>query len=151
MSETQADWTALIPELPDWNHGRGIDPESWIGCMGNYELAVGYSLIFWPRFDRIGRFVFRHDAWSKESLRDWERVLNGNRQQIEAVINHVHISDIHYDRDSSEPQLRYLGRVLKEAYEAKLARDFPDLAFEVVFNNEPGLDAEDYELSFWQV
>ena len=27
MSETEPDWTTLIPELPDWNEGRGIDPE----------------------------------------------------------------------------------------------------------------------------
>ena len=53
--------------------------------------------------------------------------------------------------NSSEAQLRYLGRVLKSVHEAKLARDFPDLAFEVVFNDEPGLDTESYELSFWQV
>lgn len=43
MSE---DFSDLILELPRWNNGDGIDAESWIGCVGNYELAIGYSLIF---------------------------------------------------------------------------------------------------------
>jgi hypothetical protein len=31
-----------------------------------------------------------------------------------------------------------------------LAGDFPNLALTVVFNDEPGLDAEARELTFWQ-
>lgn len=143
------DFDALIPEMARWNNGAGIDPEAWIGCAGSYALAVGYSLIFWPRFERFGRYVLRGDI-DELSVRRWEEACGGDRRGIEAVINHVHISDIHFGTEASEAQLRYLGRTLKAIYETKLARDFPDLAFTVDFNDEPGLDPEDYQLTFWQ-
>ena len=151
MAEPLPDFTSLIPDLAAWNDGKGIAPEAWIGCTGSYELAVGYSLVFWPRFERFGRYVFRSDAFTEETVRDWERACAGNRQRIEAVVNHVHISDLHHGIDASEAQLRYLGRTLAATCAAKLALDFPALAFAVSFNDEPGLDPADYELTFWQV
>lgn len=39
------DFAKLIPELPDWNNGKGIDVESWIDCIGTFQLAVGYSTL----------------------------------------------------------------------------------------------------------
>lgn len=74
-----------------------------------------------------------------------------SRKGIEAVINHIHIADIHSDMPASEAQLRHLGRVLKAIYQQKLAVDFPDRAFEVHFNDEPGLEDTDYEVTFFQV
>ena len=143
------DFTRLIPELPKWNDGAGIEPQAWIECVGNYELATGYSLIFWPEFVRFERYVLRA-GFSVESLRGFEDMTKGNRVAVEAVMNHVHISDIHCNVEPTEPQLRYLGRVLKQIYETKLRCDFPDTSFEVSFNDEPGLYPEDYELTFWQ-
>ena len=150
MRDPPTDFDALIPEMARWNDGAGIDPEAWIGCSGSYQLAIGYSLIFWPRFHRFGRYVFRGVDIGEALVRDWERGCDGDRRSIEAVVNHVHLSDIHYGTEASEAQLRYLGRILKAIYETKLARDFPDLAFTVSFNDEPGLDLEDYQLTFWQ-
>lgn len=156
MSELP-DFSELIPELQAWNGGAGIDAQSWIECVGNYEWATGYSLIFWPSFVRFGDYVLRR-GFSEESLRGFERQPRpGNtsaeaiRASIEAVINHVHIADIHCNVEATEAQLRYLGRVLKDIHEVKLQRDFPSLRFTVSFNDEPDLDLIDYELSFWQV
>ena len=147
------DFTALIPELSKWNDGSGIDAESWIGGVGNYELAVGYSLIFWPHFVEFDGYVLRESQFSESNLRDWERATDGDQRAIEAVINHVHLHDIHGINgvEATEAQLRYLGRILRETIEAKLKRDFPLRAFEVVFNDEPGLDLIDYEVTFWQI
>lgn len=143
------EFKALIPELAAWNNGEGIEPRAWIECIGNYELAAGYSLIFWPRFIRLEGYVLR-EGFAEISLRGFERA--GHRTQaIEAVMNHIHISDIHCNvPDPNEAQLRYLGRTLREIHEVKLRSDFPDLRFEVVFNDEPGLDLIDYELTFFQ-
>ena len=60
--QSDTDFTALIPELPQWNDGAGIDAESWIGCVGNFELATGYSLIFWPGFVRFEGYVLREGS-----------------------------------------------------------------------------------------
>ena len=142
-------FAALIPELPKWNNGAGIDAEGWIECVGNYELATGYSLIFWPRFVRCDGYVLR-DGFSEESLRGFEEASGCDQAAVEAVMNHVHIADIHCNVEPTEGQLRYLGRVLKDIHEVKLSRDFPELRFAVSFNDEPGLDLIDYQLTFCQ-
>jgi hypothetical protein len=140
----------LIAELPEWNDGAGISPEGWVECMGNYELAVGYSLVFWPRFVVIEDYVLREGA-TVENLRNWERETGGNRRAIEAVMNHIHMADLHVNADPpNEAQLRHLGQVLRETHIAKLKLDFPDRQFEVHFPDEAGLDLLDYELTFWQ-
>ena len=38
-------FAVLIPELPKWNNGAGIEPKAWIECVGNYELAELDGLI----------------------------------------------------------------------------------------------------------
>ncbi len=145
------DFNQLIEELPRWNNGAGIDARSWVGSTGSFELAVGYSLIFWPRFVRADDYVLR-DGFSEESLRGFAANPGCTRQSVEWVMNHIHIADLqHYDASKTEPQLRYLGRLLKEIHEVKLRADFPELAFEVEFNDEPGLELIDYQMSFWQV
>ena len=143
------DFTALIPELPDWNNGAGIDPQGWVECIGNFELATGYSLIFWPRFVRFEGYVLR-EGFSEQALRGFEKHGSGGRASVEAVMNHVHIQDIHCNVEPTEAQLRYLGGVLKDIHEVKLKRDFPDLRFVVSFNDEPGVDLLAYQISFWQ-
>lgn len=143
------DFATLIPELPLWNNGKGIDPQGWVECLGNFELAAGYSLIFWPRFVRFEGYVLR-EGFSERALRGFEDPTAGNRASVEAVMNHDHIADIHCNVRPTEAQLRYLGAVLKDIHEVKLRRDFPDLQFTVSFNDEPGLDLIDYQLTFWQ-
>ena len=143
------DFNQLIPEMREWNNGAGTDPEGYVCGMGSTELAIGYSLIFWPRFELIDDYVVRGGV-SEASIRSWEA--NGaERRAVEAVLNHLHIADLHHGGTSrTEVQLRYLGRVLKEIYEVKLASDFPARTFIVDFNDEPGLELGDYQLTFWQ-
>ena len=140
----------LISELSEWNNGAGVSPETWIESVGTYELAIGYSLIFWPKFELFEGYVLR-EGFSKASLRGFEDSTSGDRAAVEAVMNHVHMVDIHCNEPSpTEGQLRYLGRVLKQIYETKLKSDFPEFKVAVSFNDEPGLDLLDYELTFWQ-
>jgi hypothetical protein len=144
------DFNELIPELPQWNEGEGISAQDWIGCVGNYQLAVGYSLLFWPRFVRFEKYVLR-EGFSEEAVRGFEQQTGSDRAAVEWVMNHVHPVDIHCNEENvSEAQLRYIGRVLKEIHEVKLRADFPDLRFGVEFNDEPDLASEDYQMSFWQ-
>jgi hypothetical protein len=144
------DFDELIPELRLWNDGKGIAAEEWIGCIGNYPLAIGYSLLFWPRFVRSDEYVLRQ-GFSEGALRGFEQQAGSSRSSIEWVMNHIHLIDIHCNEENvGEAQLRYLGRVLKKIHEVKLRADFPDLRFTVEFNDEPGLDPVDYQMSFWQ-
>jgi hypothetical protein len=117
---------------------------------GNYELAVGYSLIFWPRFVVFENYVFREDAFTEETVRGFERATGGKRAAVEGVINHCHIIDIHRDVDASEAQVLYLMATLKQIWELKLKTDFPDRRFTVSAIEKPGLDLLDYEITCWQ-
>jgi hypothetical protein len=150
MADEPVDFRALIPEIQSWNNGDGISPDAWIECVGNYELAVGYSFIFWPRFVRFEKYVLR-EGFNEPALRGFEGQAGSDRKSVEWVMNHLHLADIHFSApEPNEAQLRYLGRVLKEIHEVKLRADFPDLRFVVGFEDEPGLDPVDYQISFWQ-
>ncbi len=143
------DFNELISELSTWNGGSGISAEVWVGYVGNYDLAIGYSLIFWPQFVVIDGYVFRQYA-TKKLFDHWWFSTNGNALAVQSVINHFHLTDLHF-KDAHESQILYLGRILKQTYEAKLKLEFPDRTFMVIFNDEPGLDLLSYELTFWQL
>lgn len=89
---------------------------------------------------------------TRDSLEIW---LDGHRarESVEAVINHLHMSDLHRNDEApaTELQLRRLGRVLKQIYETKLKADFPERTFVVSFPDEPDLDWVDYAVTFWEV
>ena len=146
-----SDFTKLIPELPEWNNGKGIDVESWIGCSGNFQLAVGYSTLFWPRFVEFEDYVLR-EGFSIDSFRSFQPQC-ASRRNAEAVMNHLHIAAIHYHDLSScaAEHALYLGRVLREIYQAKLAWQFPARRFEVVFDESERKDVMAYEITFYQI
>ena len=143
---------SMKAELAAWNNGQGIDLESWVGCLGNFSLAVGYLSIFCPEFVEFEGYILRK-GFSEDSLRGFESSCGGDRKSIEAVMNHLHIADIqHYGcEDLSKDKVILLGSKLKEIYEARLQWQFPDKPCTVSFY-EPD-HAEElaaYEITFWQ-
>jgi hypothetical protein len=145
------EFDSLIPEMRDWNNGAGIDVNAWVGCTGNFCLAVGYSTVFWPRLVEFEGYVL-HEGFSVDSLRGFEQSCGSDRQQVEAVMNHRHIADIQYYgcEDITRERIVYLGRILREIYSAKLAWQFPERRFEVVFNEDGVEHLTNYEVTFFQ-
>ncbi len=144
-------YAKLVPCLLEWNNGQGIDIESWIGCSGNFQLAVGYSTLFWPRFVEFEGYILR-EGFSLESLRSFQQQSDPSRRGVEAVMNHVHIAAIHYHdcAECTTEHAVYLGRTLQEIYEAKLAWQFPHRRLEVVFDESEREDVMSYEITFYQ-
>ena len=147
-----ADFEHLIPEMREWNGGKGIDIKAWIGCEGDFRHAIGYSVIFWPRFTVFEQYVLR-EPFSVESLRGFERQRHGDRRSVEAVMNHLHVADIqHYGcEDITRDRVVYLGHVLREIYQAKLAWQFPERRFSIIFDDSEQANLTDYEITFFQV
>jgi hypothetical protein len=142
----------MIQELSAWNNGKGIDLESWTGCSGNFKLAVGYSTIFWPKFNLVEDYIFR-EGFRFGSLRDFEKKQNGDRKIVEAAVNHLHIADIQHCgcEDISEDKIMFLGKVLKEIWETKLHWQFPDRPCEFEFYEpEDRTNLVEFQLTFWQ-
>ncbi len=146
------DYNELIPEMKEWNNGKGIDIEAWIGCVGDFQKAVGYSTILWPKFKEVNGCVV-NALTPDEKVYDWIKRCPDNPKAVEPTMNHLHIMDLHYHDISNVNSeiLSYLGSVLKEIYECKLKMDFPEKDIIVEFykpvDND---DLEGYELTFYQ-
>ncbi|MEL6803188.1 MAG: hypothetical protein AAFO91_05300 [Bacteroidota bacterium] len=144
-------FSRIIPELGEWNEGKGIEAEDWIYIKGRYDLAVGYSLIYWPRFVEFEGYILR-SGFAIDSLRGFEKQSNNNRATVESVMNSIDLGDIHRDNGMpSEEQVQYLGMVLRDLHELKLSRDFPNRNFEIAINDDLASGYLDSELTFWQV
>ncbi|WP_167468383.1 hypothetical protein [Cupriavidus plantarum] len=142
----------MTAELQAWNNGKGTDLESWVSCVGNFSLAVGYATIFWPKFVEFDGYILR-DGFSEEILRSWELENDRDRRAVERVMNHLHLTDIqHYGcEDLSKDKIQLLGSTLEQIYKAKLNADFPQTSCVVEFyrpENED--DLEQYQITFWQ-
>ncbi len=143
---------SMQTELGEWNGGKGIDLESWVGCEGRFSLAVGYTTVFWPDLEEIEGYVLRKGV-PIDIIRGFESREGSSRRSVETTLNHIHLVDLQYRGcpDASPDKLVALGQVLKEIYEAKLKWQFPHRPCTVslyVPDNPNALDG--YELSFWQ-
>lgn len=140
----------LIPELENWNNGDGINVESWIQCVGDYEHAIGYAELFWPTFEIYDGCVFSA-GFDKTTYEAWMKSTEGNKTSVQVVMNHLHILDLfpNVETDPSGKQVVHLGRKLKEIWEAKLRLDFPDYNIVVSFPEEEYDDLLDYEITFF--
>jgi len=140
----------IVPELTQWNNGKGIDIDSWIRCVGRFDHAIGYSRILWPDFvihDDCVLFspvpTANFDAWMTQTGRC--------RNSVETVMNHRHILDLFSGEDSyvSREMIICLGRLLKDMWGCKLRRDFPDRGIIVSFPEDHKDDLLDYEITFY--
>lgn len=142
---------SMRSDLAAWNDGKGIDLETWVGCMGSFSLAVGYASIFWPEFVEFEGYVLRKN-FREESLREFEKMNGPDRAATESVMNHLHIVDIQHlgCADISRDKLQTLGNVLKEIYLMKLCCEFPERNFSVEFYIPEDQELLiDYQISFW--
>lgn len=143
--------TDLVPETRDWNGDHGIELDDWIGCMGSFEHAIAYGELFWPDFVEHDGCVF-FAGFCEESCRGFMQQTGGNRQAVEAVMNHRHIRDLFCSPElkPTQAQVVYLRRLLKEVWAAKLQRDFPGKRFVVSFPERPSENLLDYQVTFFQ-
>lgn len=144
---------SMKAELARWNGGKGIDLEGWLAGSGNYALAVGYLSLFWPGLVEFEGYVLR-EGFSVDSLRGFERAPGANRRGVEAVMNHLHLADLHGpDAEGfSVDKALVLGHAMKAIYEAKLAREFPHRRCAVEFVIPESAEAlDEYQLTFWQI
>lgn len=140
----------LVPELRLWNNGAGVSIDTWLQGMGSFELAVAYAELFWPRLALHEDCVFFAD-FDPETVANWSNHLKGDKGAVERVVNHRHIVDLF--PAVKEPPTReiliHLGRILRDAWAAKLRLDFPDRSFVVFFQEEDCLDLGDFQVTFF--
>jgi hypothetical protein len=137
----------LIPELAQWQ----TDIDSWLYAVGRFDHAIGYGQLFWPEF-KIHQECVLFAACPIESFEHWMKSTGGDLTAVEATLNHRHILDLFTDSEFKPTRevVLHLGRLLRDMWSCKLARDFPGRAIEVVFDEEFGEDLVDYEITFFQ-
>jgi len=144
---------SMKAELAAWNNGAGIDLESWVGCEGNFRLAVGYSSIFWPGFVEHDGFLLR-EGFSPSALQGFRQQAGIDRAGVESVMNHLHLDNLQWlgCPDASPDKLVHLARVLEQVYTAKLKWQYPDRLCRVsLYVPEDAALLNQYEITFWQV
>ena len=97
--------------------------------------------------------VFRAEEVDEASVSEWLRTTEGNKRAVEATLNHFHILHLQHPgiwKDATEAQLRFIGQTLKEAWAAKLARDYPTRRFVVELIEGTSEKLEDYQVVFYQ-
>ena len=132
-------YNKLIPEMSQWNNGKGIDIESWLMCMGNFELAVAFGWLFWPQFKIHDDCILAVDI-DLSTYQLFLKEANGNKQFVESRANHLCLVDL-FHQDVAKPSdalLFHLGELLQDAWGCKLIRDFPDRKITVPFTESGG-------------
>jgi len=146
----------LITDLDDWESHNGfkVGPDGWLAGMGSFNLAVAFTSLFWPEFTVHDDCVFMA-PFSDQDRKNYESFLtitDQNKKSTEMTINHRHLLDIFPNQAEppSREQVLYLGTMLKEMWQLKLNRDFPERRFVVSFPEGAFEDLADYEITFWQ-
>ena len=142
----------MVDELRAWNDGAGIPLETWVECEGSYKLAVGYAAALWPEFEAIDKYILI-EGRTKENILGFENQANSTPKGVECVLNHFHLADLHNhdDENLSADKLLFLGSIIKEMWEAKLQKQFPNRPCTVEFYvpDDPE-ELLEYQVSFWQ-
>src|SRR5579872_2776761 len=135
-SNQKANFSELIPELKNWNGSKGVDLATWISCEGDHKHFIGYARILWPDFVEHDGCILLGESVDEPNYRSWLAQTKGDRKRVEAVMNHQHIVDL-FSRSHHEPPSRevviYVGRLMRDILQTKLARDFPDRKITVIF------------------
>lgn len=138
--------------MPEWNNGKGIDLDGWAQCTASSWSLIGASRVLWPDFVLFDDCVFRDHVPDKANYRDWMVRTGGDRTGVEAVLNHLHVSDAFQTKSpgSLEGQVRYIGGVMVAMLRAKLAQEFPDRIFEVSWDCDRNPDMAMWSVTFFQ-
>jgi hypothetical protein len=118
----------LPPEIVETLHAYGdrVTLRDWISAIGSLGEFVAYARLLCPDFIVYDDCVFDADRFTRKNYDAFMQQTNGAKTSVEAVMNHAHIIDLFSPRESqpSREMVLYVGRVLKQTWEAKLARDF---------------------------
>ncbi len=110
-----------------------------------------YQKIFWPTFVEYNDCVFL--AFDELVYLQWIQKAEGDKGLVEKIMNHRHIADLLPEAVESPTSSLVIafGKLLRDAWEAKLLRDFPTKRFCVNFSTEEQKNLTDYEITFYQL
>src|SRR5215471_14946775 len=142
----EIDFDRLIPEMKNWNNGKGIDVDSWIQCVANHKVLVGCARILWPNFIEHDGCILLGDSVDEENYQAFLKQANGDRKRVEGTMNHQHVLHLFATELPSRELVLFVGKLMKEIWQVKLNHDFPGRKITVFFPEQDDLELQDYEI-----
>jgi hypothetical protein len=125
----RTDWGK--PDFTLWNY---------VNYRSDPELAVAFATLFWPKVVDVDGCILLAEHYNPHNFAHWKVQLAGNCQEIERVINHVHVYDLFTHSGTSGTALEaleYLAQVLMRCWECNLRETFPNRRFVLAYATEP--------------
>jgi hypothetical protein len=135
---------AWLPDLDTWDYLNLRDAD--------FDFTAAFSKLFWPDFVEVDGCVLLARSYNPQNFAQWQARYPGNPRAVEAMLNHVHISDLYpgipVGPDSPLPLLEYLAQVLMVCWKHALLELFPDKQFTFSYLTAPEVPSP--EISFYQ-
>lgn len=114
---------------------RSVDFWEEIYAGGTVSSALLYASLIWPEFVEVdGMVFFAEERAAQPALADPAKTLarrfGGDRSEMERAFNAVEIPKLFASAmEADVPEVARLAEILRAAWKAKLAADFPDRQF----------------------
>lgn len=112
----------------------------YLNYRGDFELAAAFCNLFYPEFIEVEGCVLLAEQAKRYNFAEWKQKLKGDREKIEAMINHVHVYDLFLNssKEGINPQTyEHIGRTLLKCWSCALRETFPDKHFQFDYATEP--------------
>lgn len=126
---------------------------NYIPLKFSLEQVLICSTLFYPRIDRVGKFLFLRDSRQLDSIKT---MIDNNydSKSIESFVNHVFLSGIfsidaenNEHKKLKEAQIEMLGNRIKYSWDLYFRDIFPDKKIKVDFYRD---NYEEYCITFYQ-
>lgn len=114
------------------------------------DTTISNIKLLFPDFIEYKNMIFLKENFNNENVDNWINSNNYSKEQIEKVINHVHIRSLYQDRYSeiyNNEVFIYIAKYMLKTFRIQLKESFPDKNFNVEIIDE----LEDIQIVFYQV
>ena len=128
---------AGLDRFREWERAnpQGFSKWAYLRNEVSAENAVLLMTFLWPCFVEHDGMVLLGENFRVSRYEAWRRNPASKPPEFGALVNHVHLEDFFSDEQTPPYELLvYLGQSVRDMWESRLARDFPDRAFEVRFD-----------------
>ena len=125
-----------LPAFDRWrvDFGGRLTLWDYANEFGGVTLAVALGSIFWPELIDVDGCVLLAHNYKPDAFAAWREQFGERRDEIERVVNHVHVWDLFKaPRDeASDEEILGLATLMAKTWRCALAEQFPDRGGEVI-------------------
>jgi hypothetical protein len=125
-----SDFTAAdLPEFRRWSEQftPPMDTHDYVVHNVSVTSAAILSDLFFPRMIFVRGCILLADKYEESNFEEWWSTLGGSTEDVERVINHLHLWDLFEpDGPIEEQALELLAHRLATTWKCEAERQFPD-------------------------